>query len=184
MIEQIQELKGALPFSYEHKENIILASSTVVIDLLFLDEINGLVISNASVFEEGFTPERTQSFCDLEEDNTYVNLKEFGLSDSFIDILLSMARELATTLIGIQITSPTKEMCPSFHVDKLPLRIVQCFNSDGPTLKSNSGNEIITKKNDLIFMKGDMWKSQHGGVIHKSPDTGVPRELIRIDFLN
>ena len=184
MIEQIQELQGPLPFSYEQRGSVIISSSPIVIDLLFMEEINALVIKDFRAFEQGFTPTRTQSFCDLKEGDDHLVLKEFGLRDDFIKIILSMTNELETTALGVQITSPQKDMCPSFHVDKLPLRIAQCFNADGPTLKTESGEVITTEVNDLVFLKGELWQSNVGGIVHKSPQSLEARRLIRVDFLN
>lgn len=184
MIEQIQELQGALPFSYEQRGSVIVSSSAIVTDLLFMEEVNALVIKNFSIFQEGVTPAPTQSFFDSLDGDDEVTLKSYGLNDAFTEILLGLATEIDTSLLGIQITSPQKEMCPSFHVDKLPLRIVQCFNSKGPTLKSNIGEIIETEENDLVFLKGEMWRSDYGGIIHRSPETDEAREIIRIDFLN
>ena len=43
---------------------------------------------------------------------------------------------------------------------------------------------IETKKNDVIFLKGDLWKSRVGAIQHKSPESDVDRMLLRIDFLD
>ena len=53
-------------------------------------------------------------------------------------------------------------LCPSLHHDKLPLRIVQCLDGPGTTLVSSNGETIETEENDLIFLKGEMWKSDVG----------------------
>ncbi|GEM_PF-5140199 len=183
MLEQIVETKEDLPFYFEQIENILVSNSSVVTDLFFLEEINALVLKDFPVFTN--VPRKpSQAYIEIQNVSDLVKLEEYCFSQEMVSLLKEFLSELETTLIGVQVSPPSKEMCPSFHGDKLPLRIVQCLDGPGTTLQTLSGKEIHTEKNDLILLKGEMWKSEVGAIIHRSPTWEKDRRLLRIDFLD
>lgn len=183
MIREILSLDEEVPFLYEEVGNILISDNPIVIDLLFLENINAMVLKNFSVFE---AIPRGPFLHNLEitSKEDLKKITDLGLSEEFSLLLFDLLKELKSSLIGVQLTSAMKRMCPNIHTDKLPLRIVQCLDGDGTTLMTSKNEELYTNKNDLIFIKGETWKTNCGALKHKSPDSCDLRRLLRIDFLD
>lgn len=183
MIDQAMENFENLPFFYKRVDTVLISDNPIVLDLFFREEINGLVLKNFSPFFE--IPENSiQSYVEIMNEGDLQKLKDFGFNDDFSRLLFELLEGLQTTLLGVQVTKPMEEMCPSFHVDKLPLRLVQCLDGLGTTLLTSKGEVIETERGDLILLKGEMWKSKAGALRHRSPDSTSARRLLRIDFLD
>lgn len=190
VIENIVENHQSFPFYFEQVGSILLVDNPIMIDLFFMEEINGLVIKNYSPFifpesESGALAHAPiKEFLKIEKKEDLFKRRDLGLNKEFSKLLLFLLEELNSKSLGIQITKPSMNLCPSLHHDKLPLRIVQCLDGPGTTLVSSNGETIETEENDLIFLKGEMWKSDVGPIVHKSPDSSSLRTLFRIDFLD
>ena len=183
MIEQILDESCALPFYFEQRDSVIISDSPVVMDLLFMEEINGLVLKGFStLLKDPIIAQKT--YVEVLSSHDFDKFHDFNMSDDFIDILKELVGELKSTMLGVQVTKPELEMCPSFHIDKLSLRLVQCLDGKGTILQTHDGSLIETNKGDLIFLKGEMWKSKAGALRHRSPDSDQARRLLRIDFLD
>lgn len=183
MIEQIDNSLTEFPFLYQEDESVLISDSAIVLDLFFLEQFNALVLKKFPCFiKEEIKP--VQSYVEINDEKELDKLDDFFFSNELKEVLWELLKGLSTTLIGVQITKPEREMCPSVHVDKLPLRLVQCLDGEGTTLVTPSGKEIKTEKGDLILLKGEMWKSYPGAIKHKSPQTDNFRTLLRIDFLD
>jgi hypothetical protein len=172
-----------IPFYFKEIGSVIISESPVVLDLLFLENVNALVLKDYNCFEK--KPMNSfKNYVEICSNEDIYKLADYNFSKDFSLLISDLLKELSSTLIGVQVTNPSKHMCSNIHVDKLSLRLVQCLDGVGTTLISSDGTVIETKKNDLIFLKGEMWKSSPGAIKHKSPQTGRYRTLFRIDFLD
>ena len=183
MIETIIPTLDRAHFLCEQVDSVLISDSPIVLDLFYLEDINGLVLKNFDCFTQ--KPDRSsQDYVEILGNKDHGKFEELGFTPQFTEILVELLGGLSTTLLGVQVTEPKKEMCPSVHVDKLPLRLVQCIDEVGTTLITGNGTQIETEKNDLIFLKGEMWKSNVGALRHRSPATSNLRSLLRVDFLD
>lgn len=113
---------------------------------------------------------------------------------------------------GLRITALSRAMCPRFHVDRVPCRLVTTYygvatewlpdyaldrtklgtgNQGKPDDQSGvyvSGNDIQRLAcGDVALLKGELWEgNENGGLVHRSPQ--VPdqnhRLLVTIDFVD
>ena len=117
-----------------------------------------------------------------------------------------------TQKVGLRLTVLDKAMCPRFHFDRVPCRLVSTFCGSGtewiPNEKVNthklghgSGGKpdevsgLIQTSDDIerlecgdvALLKGDTWEGNEGAaLVHRSPalNTDEPRLLLTIDFVN
>lgn len=99
--------------------------------------------------------------------------------------------------IGVRLATLQRAMCPKFHVDFLPARMVTCFSGAGtqwlpepehgeqriPDTEPDSFEQIST--GDVALLKGDGWFENEGfGVVHRSPPVaeGETRMFLSLDF--
>jgi len=99
--------------------------------------------------------------------------------------------------IGVRLASLQRAMCPKFHVDFLPARMVTCFSGAGtqwlpepedgnpriPDTEPDRLEQIST--GDVALLKGDGWFENEGfGVVHRSPPVaeGETRMFLSLDF--
>lgn len=112
---------------------------------------------------------------------------------------------------GLRMTMLEHAMCPRFHVDKVPCRLVTTFQGQGTQWlqhdavdrsKLGHGNngfpdeksgiyrdkEDIRQLNpgDVALLKGELWEGNEGaGLVHRSPvlTVGESRLLLTLDFI-
>ncbi len=113
---------------------------------------------------------------------------------------------------GLRLTVLDHAMCPRFHVDKLPCRLVCTYHGE-PTEwlphnlvdrdKLGRGNNGLADEEsglfqsikdikqlqvgDVAILKGELWEGNAGaGLVHRSPQmpTGRSRLLLTLDFLS
>ena len=113
--------------------------------------------------------------------------------------------------VGIRLACIDKAMCPRFHVDMVPCRLVTTYcgiatewlsHNDADRSKLGTGNQgksdeesgIYRSKEqikylnmgDVGLLKGESWEGNQGaGLIHRSPniEKHEPRILLTIDFV-
>lgn len=183
MLTEFLESNASIPFQLEQIENIIVTDSSAAVDLFFLEEINAIVIKDMEVFDKP-PVKPMQSRIEILSEKDLSKLDDLGVSLIFKELVFDFLKELRGSLIGVQVSEPVKNMCPSVHVDKLPLRLVQCLDGEGTTLMTNSGREVKTQQGDLVLLKGELWKLTPGAIKHRSPETHSLRTLFRVDFLD
>ncbi|WNZ58427.1 DUF1826 domain-containing protein [Microbulbifer sp. MKSA007] len=104
--------------------------------------------------------------------------------------------------VGIRLTTLSGAMCPKFHVDRVPCRLITTYLGTGTewltpdsidphTLDLKANQEFpSTSINHLAcgsvaLLKGELWEGNEGfGLIHRSPsvDPGQLRLLLTFDF--
>jgi len=113
--------------------------------------------------------------------------------------------------IGLRLTSLANPMCPRFHVDRVPCRLITTYVGKGSEWlphhvvdrsKLGSGNGGLSDKEsglypseqyiqgilpgDVALLKGELWEGNEGaGLVHRSPavDHDQRRLLLTFDFM-
>ncbi|MFD2167686.1 DUF1826 domain-containing protein [Thalassotalea euphylliae] len=113
---------------------------------------------------------------------------------------------------GLRFIALDKPMCPKFHVDNVPCRLVSTLH--GPSTEWLQHNSVVRTKlgagskglsddhsgimlpgsivqqlntGDVALLKGEGWyKNERAGLVHRSPTllAGEQRLLITLDFIN
>ena len=104
---------------------------------------------------------------------------------------------------GLRLLVLSKAMCPRFHADKVPCRLVTTYAGKGTEWLDKEGidrsalgtsKESIVEhdlvqhlsEGDIALLKGDGWEGNEGlGVIHRSPslNDNETRLLLTLDFV-
>lgn len=99
--------------------------------------------------------------------------------------------------IGMRLATLKKAMCPKFHVDYIPARMVTSYSGEGthwlpepsdespriPKEEPQQYNQLTT--GDVALLKGDGWFENEGfGIVHRSPPVaeGDSRMFLSLDF--
>lgn len=111
--------------------------------------------------------------------------------------------------VGLRLNVLAKTMCPRFHTDKVPTRLITTYAGKGTEwLDSRTGDHVMLaacdeskekadafarqcpiqslQEGEIALFKGDRWGEQEGcGVIHRSPalDRNETRLLLTLDFV-
>lgn len=176
----------------------------------FLYAIHDFLISNQKFkFEKPVSPESA--------------LGEMYLALQGFDCMLELSEDIAKLVdmfcslfdlkhAGLRITALDRRMCPRFHVDKVPCRMITTYmgsatewlhNNTVDRSKLGTGNnglpdelsgiyqsdEDIQQLNncDVAVMKGELWDgSKNSGLVHRSPSlkSGEKRLLLTLDFID
>lgn len=112
--------------------------------------------------------------------------------------------------VGLRLTVLNRAMCPKFHVDRVPCRLVTTFQGVatewlphidvnreklglGSRGKLDSESGLYKNPNDIqqlncgevALLKGELWEgNENAGLVHRSPalPTDQPRLLLTLDF--
>ncbi|MET1076979.1 MAG: DUF1826 domain-containing protein [Pseudomonas sp.] len=119
-------------------------------------------------------------------------------------LLSAFAWLLDARRIGLRVRSLQQAMCPRFHVDQVPLRLITTYaglgsqwlpegsidrQRLGDPLAEPSAPELIenSRTGDVLLAKGEKWLGNEGaGLIHRSPPqcVGQARLLVTLDWLD
>lgn len=130
-------------------------------------------------------------------------------ANALIDDIVSLAQAVAylfeSQTVGIRLRILTEAMCPRFHCDNLPVRLVTTYlgpgsewlpeeavNRDGLGAPTPDRPEIVLKPDavqtlkagDIALIKGSGWEGcEHSALVHRSPslNEGQKRLLLTID---
>ncbi|MDC9724721.1 MAG: DUF1826 domain-containing protein [Gammaproteobacteria bacterium] len=114
--------------------------------------------------------------------------------------------------VGLRLTTLDRAMCPRFHVDKVPCRLVTSYlgqatewlsHQDVDRTKLGAGNNGLSDEQsgiyqhpsdiqqlttgDVALIKGERWEGNEGaGLVHRSPalSNGERRLLLTLDFMS
>ncbi|WP_421717315.1 DUF1826 domain-containing protein [Algiphilus sp.] len=104
--------------------------------------------------------------------------------------------------IGLRITALDRAMCPRFHVDRIPVRMIATFCGPGTEWLPNhavdrdhlgasgaasSPQVQRLRAGDVALMKGENWLGNEGnGLVHRSPavEGHTARLIATIDWLD
>ena len=151
---------------------------------------------------------------ELPDENTPPNLQ--GLAQRFCDLegytafmadvcwlVSAYACLLGAKRVGLRLRALDKAMCPRFHVDHVPARLVTTYAGPGSEWveegvmdRQHLGNDQAEgpdrtfiqqmSAGDVALLKGEKWQGNQGaGLIHRSPalKTGERRLILTLDWL-
>ncbi|MGE8498569.1 MAG: DUF1826 domain-containing protein [Pseudomonas sp.] len=110
---------------------------------------------------------------------------------------------LDATRIGLRLRAMETAMCPRFHVDHVPLRLITCFAGagsqwlpEGAVSRAQLGRGAVEpgaevnirqiETGHVALVKGEKWVGNEGrGLIHRSPQpaAGERRLLLTLDWM-
>lgn len=126
-----------------------------------------------------------------------------GKSDFLEDVslLMEMFSELfGLREIGVRLAVLTNAMCPKFHVDHVPCRLISTYSGsttewiNNKYVERSQAKGVVVKDKqhvqhlqlgDVALLKGDAWEGNEGkGLVHRSPAASpeMPRLVLTMDF--
>lgn len=100
--------------------------------------------------------------------------------------------------VGLRLRVMAGPMCPRFHVDNVPLRLLTTYAGPGSewlqeqvsqcgelsTVQPPVGNIHRLQAGDVAVLKGEKWQGNEGaGLVHRSPAVQQGRLLLSLDWL-
>lgn len=142
-------------------------------------------------------------------------LPEYDDKDAFVYDIFNLCDMYSLLFglvdVGLRLTVLERAMCPRFHVDKIPCRLLTTYNQSGsewltednldrnklgrgnngePDYKSgiyqNKEHIMRLRPNSIALLKGESWPDNTGhGLVHRSPavSKGKSRLLLSLDFV-
>ena len=114
--------------------------------------------------------------------------------------------------VGFRLSTLDRAMCPRFHVDRVPCRLVTTFLGPGSQWiehaavdrsklghRSNSSNDVewglirsihdinALQTGDVALLKGELWQgNENAGIVHRSPPVPAnqPRIVMTLDLVD
>ncbi|MEQ8661899.1 MAG: DUF1826 domain-containing protein [Gammaproteobacteria bacterium] len=126
-----------------------------------------------------------------------------GLSDEIAAAVETLTDLLGCDAVGIRAQRLRGPMCPRFHVDRVPCRMLITFVGEptewiahdevdwarfadpgtGTVPVTSSGTIRHLAKTSWSLLKGAAWDTRFCGVVHRSPDVQQDRLLLSLDPL-
>lgn len=108
-----------------------------------------------------------------------------------------------TELVGLRLRTLNSAMCPKFHFDRVPCRLVMTYNGTGTQWLANehiviehgrlvcdpdshSGNINTLQKGEVALLKGSIWEgNEQTPLVHRSPQVNSEesRLLLTLDAM-
>lgn len=123
------------------------------------------------------------------------------LIDEVVEVGEVLSELMGCEQVGVRLETLTSPMCPRFHVDQVPCRMLITLNGKGTDwipnrhvdwavladlgstavpLQPNGQIEHLPARN-WSLLKGGSWSQQFGGVVHRSPHDSDVRLLLSLD---
>ncbi|MDC9501977.1 MULTISPECIES: DUF1826 domain-containing protein [unclassified Pseudoalteromonas] len=202
---------NVLPHIYDQSTNIVIWQRDL--EQVLTNAVNTLISTNAiKPLELAVSPDDALDKLvtalkpdDNNRDETDALCKDIALLVEMFCCLFDLKRA------GLRLKILDKPMCPRFHVDKIPCRLVTTYqgvatqwlnHSDVERSKLGTGNlgkpdeesglfkslNNINQLNqgDVALLKGEYWDENEGaGLVHRSPPvvTNEQRLLVTLDFI-
>lgn len=91
--------------------------------------------------------------------------------------------------VGLRLRVLDKAMCPKFHTDRVPCRLITTYSGAGTQWRNPqySSDCDVQQINDgeIALLKGDAWQGNEGqGLVHRSPALPAQQKrlLLTLDF--
>ena len=108
-----------------------------------------------------------------------------------------------TELVDLRLRTLNSAMCPKFHFDRVPCRLVMTYNGSGTQwlpnqciaiedgrlicdVDNHSENIRTLREGEVALLKGSMWAgNEHTPLVHRSPqvESSQPRLLLTLDAM-
>ena len=106
--------------------------------------------------------------------------------------------------VGVRLHVLTGTMCPRFHVDRVPARLLVTYSGKGTewltedqVIRAEEGTRLpdqtvnqediqVIPTGAVAILKGELWEGNEGlGLVHRSPDPeNTPRLVLALDWLS
>ncbi|WP_119394754.1 DUF1826 domain-containing protein [Salinibius halmophilus] len=86
--------------------------------------------------------------------------------------------------IGVRLQPLERAMCPKFHCDRVPVRLITTYGGPGTEFMHQPVKQIHS--GDVALLKGTAWEgNEENGVIHRSPAVANDefRLVLTLDFV-
>lgn len=119
--------------------------------------------------------------------------------DAHLSFLIGLLADLTgVESVGVRARNANASMCPRFHVDHIPLRLLCTYLGPGTQWldeakagcaarigdRDRHGVVRQAEPGDLVLLKGDGWhENEGGGAVHRSPPHDLPRLVVSLDPL-
>ena len=124
-----------------------------------------------------------------------------GLVEQIAEASEVMSELMGCDQVGIRLETLSAPMCPRFHVDHVPCRMLITLSGAGtewihnsdvdwavfadletsaPPLQAHKEIQSLATGN-WSLLKGGAWKNGFKGVVHRSPHSGADRLLLSLD---
>lgn len=212
------------PLSYRSPKRVINGLEPLVLADIYENDVNMVVWERVlqkplvSVVDQLLVAKKgLQISMTVSPDQVFSALeKEFGaglysaVSESIAELVDMFCYLFGLKRAGLRLTALDRAMCPKFHVDKVPCRLVTTFQgvatewlpdgeADRSKLGLGSGGQPdhlsgIYRRRDSVkslecghvaLLKGENWEgNEGGGLIHRSPSLvpNTQRLLMTLDF--
>ena len=130
-----------------------------------------------------------------------------GAADWLSDVntVIDMFRCLfEPSAVGVRLHVLTGTMCPRFHVDRVPARLLLTYSGKGTewltedqVIRGAEGTRLpdqtaraeeiqVIPTEAVAILKGELWEGNEGfGLVHRSPDPeNIPRLVLALDWLS
>lgn len=183
---------------YREDTNIVIwqrsLSNTLIEEAQQVIKVNPNLQTSAIV-----TPDNAESILNK-------TLGESGINEDIIQLVDMFCCLFDASRAGLRLSVLNKAMCPRFHVDRVPCRLVTTYSGvatqwlqDAAVERSylakdeqvglfQQGADIQSlNQGDVALLKGELWEGNEGhGLIHRSPQlsNNTQRLLLTLDLVD
>lgn len=167
-------------------------------------------ISVNSKFEKSMTVSPQNVYSSL---SSFIGKEDYRtINDNISELVEMFCCLFDLKRAGLRLTVLDKAMCPKFHVDRVPCRLISTFQGEATEwlpheivnrdklghgsegkpdhlsgLFSNESEIKQLNSGDVALLKGEIWPgNQNAGLVHRSPtlQDGERRLLLTLDFIS
>ena len=205
---QVSENPAVLSDIYDPANNIAVWRREL--DQSIYSSVDLLFEQTQSLKIEGIATAETDNETLLKALDNYEGAK--SLRDEINELVNMFCYLFDLRRAGLRLTMLDHAMCPRFHVDKVPCRLVTTFQGTGTEwlphgladrAKLGAGNNGLPddrsgiyrhasdichlQRGDVALLKGERWEgNENAGLVHRSPglNEGERRLLLTLDFVD
>jgi hypothetical protein len=175
-----------------------------------LQEVVNNFLASKPAFQASMTVTPDSVFSSVSESLGAAGQSE--LSNNIAELVGMFCDLFALKRVGLRLAALDRAMCPKFHVDKVPCRLVTTYQGLatewlshqvvdrtklglGSNGKPDSQSGLFQNQHDIqqlssgdvALLKGELWEgNENAGLVHRSPapSSGERRLLLTLDFIN
>ncbi len=199
--------KEPIVFTDIYKEDINIAIWQRELSSSLQNSVNALLLLHPT-FQITTTVTPANVFSILDE--SLVTSGQSELNENIAELVDMFCCLFELKQTGLRLTALDKAMCPRFHVDKVPCRLVSTYQGSatqwlphqladrtklgrGSNGKPDHQSGLFQHQHDIqqlnsgdvALLKGENWEgNEHAGLLHRSPviSTDTSRLLLTLDF--